>query len=154
MEIVLFILVALIALFGSLTQLYPGNGVLVLGVLVWAIMVGGHAWWWFAGITLIVLASMVIKYLVPARYMKREGVSNRTLLIGALGAIIGFFAIPFIGLFIGFPIGVYVAEIAKSRESAWANTVIAVKGVGATIAIEVIASVIALAVWVAAMFAV
>lgn len=151
-EPIIFVIVALLALFGSLTQIYPGNGVLVVGVLLWAFEIGGQAWWWFGGISLLVLISMVVKYLLPAKYMKREGVSNRTLLIGALFGIVGFFVIPFVGLFIGFPIGVYVAELANGRETAWPKTVIAVKGVGATIALEVLATAIALAIWALAMF--
>lgn len=84
-EVIGFILVALVALFGSLTQFYPGNVFIVAGVGVWAYVAGGASWWWFGAIAVIILASMVVKWVLPTRYMMREGVSNRTLLIGAIG---------------------------------------------------------------------
>ena len=147
LEILVFVVVAVLALFGSLTQLYPGNAVLVVTALIWAIAVGGQAWWWFAGVTAVVVASIVVKYLVPARYLKRQGIANSTLLVGALFAVVGFFLIPVVGLFVGFPVGVYVAEFARDRETALARTWVAVKGIGATILVEVVACILALGIW-------
>ena len=151
-EVIGFILVALVALFGSLTQFYPGNVFIVAGVGVWAYVAGGASWWWFGAIAVIILASMVVKWVLPTRYMMREGVSNRTLLIGAIGGIIGFFLIPVVGLFIGFPIGVYLSETVAGRQTAWPKTKIALKGVGATILIEVIATIVSLIMWAIGMF--
>lgn len=151
-EVIGFILVALVALFGSFTQIYPGNFFIVAGAGIWAFMVGGNAWWWFAAVAVIIAASMVVKYVLPTRYMVRQGVSNRTLFIGAIGGIIGFFAIPVVGLFAGFPLGVYLGEHLTNPHTAWPKTKIALKGVGATIVIEVIATVITLVLWAIGLF--
>ena len=144
LETVLFVILALVALFGSLTQIYPGLILVVIGSAIWASETGGQAWWWFAGVTLVFVVALVAKYLLPGKYMKREGISNRTLLVGALFAVVGFFVIPVVGLFIGFVLGVYVAEFARDRAQAWAKTKVALKGVGSSILLEVTATALSL----------
>ncbi len=151
LEVIAFILVALVALFGSFTQIYPGNFFIVAGAGVWAFVAGGVAWWWFAAVTAVIAGSMIFKFVLPARSMKRAGISNGTLLAGSIGGIVGFFAIPVVGLFVGFPLGVYVAERLSDPVTAWAKTQTALKGVGTTIVIEVIATVIGLVLWAAGM---
>lgn len=148
-EIAGLIGVVLVAATGSLTQLFPGNGVLVVATGIWAYLTGGSAWWYFAGVALIIAASMVIKYLLPATYMKREGVAYRTMMIGAIAGFIGMFVIPFVGLPIGFVGGIFIAEYLKDSRSAWPRTKVALKGVAGSIIIELIATALASAVWVA-----
>ena len=54
----------------------------------------------------------MIKYLVPGKRLKAT-VPTSTLVVGALVGLVGFFVIPVVGLFVGFPVGVYVAERAR-----------------------------------------
>jgi uncharacterized protein YqgC (DUF456 family) len=136
---------------GIIVPVLPGT-ILVLGaVLVWALDIGTTtAWTVFAVSTLLLVAGSVVKYLVPGRRLKTAGVPNRTLLVGALLGFVGFFVIPVVGMFIGFVLGVYVAERARVGGAlAWPSTKGALRAVGASILIELAAAVLAAGVWVA-----
>ncbi|GAB3033871.1 membrane protein [Nocardioides flavus (ex Wang et al. 2016)] len=147
------ILVALaiaVGIVGIVLPVLPGT-VLVLGaVLVWALQVGtSTAWIVFAVATVLLAAGTVVKYLVPGRQLKASGVPNRTLLVGALLGFIGFFVVPVIGLFIGFVLGIYVAERARVGAAlAWPSTKGALRAVGVSILIELVAACLAAAAWV------
>ena len=147
------ILVALaiaVGIVGVIVPVLPGT-VLVLGaILVWAVQVGTSTGWIvFAVATVLLAAGTVVKYLVPGRQLKSSGVPNRTLLVGALVGFIGFFVIPVIGLLVGFVLGIYVAERARVGAAlAWPSTKGALRAVGVSILIELVAAVLAAGAWV------
>lgn len=147
------ILVALaiaVGIVGVIVPVLPGT-VLVLGaILVWAVQVGtSPGWIVFAVATVLLAAGTVVKYLVPGRQLKSSGVPNRTLLVGALVAFIGFFVIPVVGLLVGFVLGIYVAERARVGAAlAWPSTRGALRAVGVSILIELVAAVLAAGAWV------
>jgi uncharacterized protein YqgC (DUF456 family) len=146
------ILVALaiaVGIAGIIVPVLPGT-VLVLGaILVWAVQVGTSTGWIvFAVATVLLAGGTVVKYLVPGRRLKSSGVPNRTLLVGALVGFIGFFVIPVVGLFIGFVLGVYVAERARVGAAlAWPSTKEALRAVGVSILIELVAALLAAVAW-------
>lgn len=148
------ILVALaiaVGIAGIIVPVLPGT-VLVLGaILVWAVQVGTSTGWIvFAVATVLLAGGTVVKYLVPGRRLKSSGVPNRTLLVGALVGFIGFFVIPVVGLLIGFVLGVYVAERARVGAAlAWPSTKEALRAVGVSILIELVAALLATVAWVA-----
>ncbi|QOQ38536.1 DUF456 domain-containing protein [Trueperella pecoris] len=147
-DIVFFVVTALVALFGALTQIIPGPAILALGTVLWAAVIGKPtAWVWVVAVVAVLAIGTLAKFAFPSAYLKREGISTRTLLIGAVAGVAGFFAVPFFGLFLGFPLGVYLAEARHSHETAWQNTLTALKGVGLSIAIEVLSVAIGLPVW-------
>lgn len=147
------ILVALaiaVGIVGVIVPVLPGT-VLVLGaILVWAVQVGTSTGWIvFAVATVLLAAGTVVKYLVPGRQLKSSGVPNRTLLVGALVGFIGFFVIPVVGLLVGFVLGIYVAERARVGAAlAWPSTRGALRAVGVSILIELVAAVLAAGAWV------
>ena len=147
------ILVALaiaVGIVGVIVPVLPGT-VLVLGaILVWAVQVGTSTGWIvFAVATVLLAAGTVVKYLVPGRQLKSSGVPNRTLLVGALVGFIGFFVIPVVGLLVGFVLGIYVAERASVGAAlAWPSTKGALRAVGVSILIELVAAVLAAGAWV------
>jgi len=135
---------------GVIVPVLPGT-VLVLGaILVWALEIGtGTAWVVFALATTFLVLGTVVKYLVPGRRLKSSGVPNRTLLAGALLAFIGFFVVPVVGMLIGFVLGVYAAERARvGAAGAWPSTKEALRAVGVSILIELVAAFLAAATWV------
>ncbi|GAB2878480.1 DUF456 domain-containing protein [Nocardioides pacificus] len=143
-------LVILVGLIGIIVPVLPGT-VLVLGaILVWAIDTGGPtAWIVFAVATVLLAAGTVVKYLVPGRRLKTAGVPSSTLLLGAVGAIVGFFVIPVLGLLVGFVVGIYLAELRRvGSTDAWPATMSALKAVGVSILIELTAATAATLVWV------
>ena len=76
-------------------------------------------------------------------------------ILGMILAIVGFFAIPVVGLVVGFLGGVYVAEHARLRDwnRAWNSTWVAMKATGFSILIELAALLLAASVWVGALIA-
>ena len=148
------ILVALaiaVGIAGIIVPVLPGT-VLVLGaILVWAVQVGTSTGWIvFAVATVLLAGGTVVKYLVPGRRLKSSGVPNRTVLVGALVGFIGFFVVPVVGLFIGFVLGVYVAERARVGSAlAWPSTKGALRAVGVSIMIELVAAFLAAVTWAA-----
>lgn len=143
-------LAIVVGIAGIIVPVLPG--VLLVGgvMVVWAIDKGtSTAWWFLAAAIGVLLVGQVVKYLVPGRRLKAT-VPTRTLLIGAVGAVVGFFVIPVVGALIGFPLGVYVAErIRVGGSEAGRSTVAALRAVGLSILIELLSAVVATGVWVA-----
>ena len=142
-------LAILVGLVGIVVPVLPGT-VLILGaILVWAIEDGsGRAWSVFSVAAVILVAGAIVKYAVPGRRLKSNGVPNRTLMLGGLLGVVGFFVIPVIGLFIGFVLGVYLAEVQRvGRESAWPSTKHALLAVGISVLIELGTGLLAAVVW-------
>ena len=148
-ELLIAVVIA-VGIAGIVVPVLPGT-VLILGaILVWALEIGTSTGWVvFALCTTLLVSGSVVKYLVPGRRLKASGVPNRTLLVGGLLAFVGFFVIPVIGMFIGFVLGVYVAERARvGAAQAWPSTVGALKAVGVSILIELVAAFLAAVTWV------
>ena len=148
-EILIAVVIA-VGIAGIIVPVLPGT-LLVLGaILVWALEIGTSAGWVvFALCAALLVGGSVVKYLVPGRRLKASGVPNRTLLVGALLAFVGFFVVPVLGMFIGFVLGVYLAERARVGAAlAWPSTVGALKAVGVSILIELVAAFLAAVTWV------
>ncbi|MFD6154990.1 DUF456 domain-containing protein [Nocardia sp. NPDC060256] len=144
-------LVILVGLLGIIIPILPGVILIFGAIAVWAFMTGGAtAWTVFAISTALLVLSGVIKYTWPGRKMKDAGVANRSLILGAVLGIVGFFVIPVVGLFVGFVLGVYLSELQRLRvgQQAWQSTVHALKGVGLSMLIELLGALLATGVWV------
>ncbi|MFC7550186.1 DUF456 domain-containing protein [Plantactinospora sp. GCM10030261] len=122
------------------------------GVLIWAILAdaGPGRWLVLAAATVLAVGGTVIKFLLPGRSLKRSGVPNLSLLAGAVLGIVGFFVIPFVGLIIGFVVGIFLAELHRLGDAglAWPSTWNAVKAAGLAVLIEVSAGLAIAVVWV------
>ena len=65
----------------------------------------GTGWVVFALVAGLLVVGAVVKYAVPGRRLKAAGVPARTLLLGGLLGLVGFFVVPVVGLFLGFVLG-------------------------------------------------
>ena len=108
------------------------------------------AWTVFALSTLVIAAGALVKYLVPGRRLRDAGVPWRSLLVGAILGIVGFFVVPVVGLPLGFVLGIYIAELVRlgSQAEAWPSTRRALAAVGLSILIELGVALLATAIWV------
>ncbi len=145
---VLCALAIVVGLLGIVVPVLPGVFIIAAAMVVWAYDTGTGLAWGIAWSALVVLAvGFVVKYLVPHRRLKDAGVPRRTIVIGAVLGIVGFFVIPVIGLFIGFIGGVWLAESGRlGRSQAWPSTKAALKATGLSILIE-LASGLGAAAW-------
>lgn len=152
--IILVALAIAVGLVGIVVPLLPGTLLVLAAIAVWAVV--EHtvtSWVTLAVVTSVLAVSTAIKYTWPVRRMRAADVRTQSLVAGAVLGIVGFFVIPVLGLVVGFVAGVFLAELAKSRNQrlAWASTVHAVKGVALSVGVELTGALAATAVWIVAL---
>jgi hypothetical protein len=153
MDIAGLVLVGLaiaVGLVGVVVAAVPGLILVWAAVAVWAFVEKTPlAWIVLAVATVLTILGHIVKYTIPGRTLRDAGVPRRTILIGGLLGLIGFFVIPVVGLIIGFVLGVYLAERArlKDHQQAWPSTRHALKAAGLSIAIEMAAGVVIALIW-------
>ncbi|KAA0017074.1 DUF456 domain-containing protein [Antrihabitans cavernicola] len=143
-------LVIVIGLIGVVLPLLPGVLLIFGAILVWAIVESTTTGWVVLAIcTALLLVSGVVKYTWPGRRMRDAGVPTRSLIVGGLVGVVGFFVIPVVGLVVGFIVGTYLSEVQRVRRNdmAWRSTVHATKAVGLSILVELLGALIASGVW-------
>ncbi|BBX85627.1 DUF456 domain-containing protein [Mycolicibacterium aubagnense] len=148
---VLVALVIAIGLVGIVVPVLPGGLLVFLAIAVWAVAVHTATAWVVLGVAAaLFLAGEVIKYLWPMRRMRRADVATRSLIVGGILGVIGFFVIPVLGLALGFVLGVYLSEYSAlgNRSRAWASTKHAMKGVALAMGVELTAALLATVAWV------
>ncbi|MFE7227755.1 DUF456 domain-containing protein [Nocardioides sp. NPDC057577] len=153
-------LVALVIAFGIagiIVPVLPGGALLVAAaILGWAIWLGESTGWVIFGISAAFIAiGLITKYAIPGKRLKDSGMPLSTQIVGAILAIIGFFVIPVVGVFVGFPIGVFLAELRRHGGDvgeAWTSTWTALKAMGLFILIDAVAATLATITWVVGLF--
>jgi hypothetical protein len=149
-------LVILAAAVGCVVPVLPGGLLALAAITVWALVERDPVGWVAFGVAAVLVAvGQVIKYVWPGRRLSAQGVPNRSVVAGGLLGIVGFFVVPFVGLPLGFVVGVYAAELARSRvgRTAWTSTVAALRATGLSILIELASVLLAGSVWAAGVVA-
>ncbi|WP_045878151.1 DUF456 domain-containing protein [Pseudofrankia sp. DC12] len=143
----------LVGLVGIVAPVLPGL-VVILGAGLWWTVADGGGVRWVVFAVMVVLAALgtVAKYVLPARATAGRGAPWTTLLIGAVGAVVGFFVIPVVGLIVGGLLGIYVAEAIRLKDwrEALASTWAALVGIGIGLLVELTAGVLAALSWLVA----
>ena len=149
MESLLLGLVMLVGLLGVVVPLLPGTALILGAGVVWAAFVvddGATRWVVVAVMAALFLVGLVLKYALPGRHLAGR-LPRRTLLLGAAGAVLGFFVLPPLGLLIGGVAGVYVAEAQRDRATAWRSTVQVLTAIGLGVLAELAAGVLMVGAW-------
>nr|WP_209044120.1 DUF456 domain-containing protein [Brevibacterium marinum] len=139
-------LAILVGCLGIILPVLPGSILIGIGVLVWAIVIGGPmAWIVFAIDAVFVAAGMSASLVLTGRRLKDMEVPNKSVLLGGILGIVGFFVIPVLGLPIGFIAGLYLAEYLRIKEAkeAWDSSWESLKAIGIGVAIEFILALLA-----------
>ncbi|WP_026818623.1 DUF456 domain-containing protein [Arthrobacter castelli] len=141
----------LVGIIGVIVPVLPGSVLVGVSLLIWAITVqSATGWVIFATGAVLVTAGMTSSAVLTGRRMKRRQVPNRSLLVGAGFAVVGLFMIPVVGLFVGFALGLLLAEYRRQRDfraavdSSWE----ALKAAGIGILVECGLACLAASVWV------
>lgn len=99
--------------------------------------------------TALIAAGQIVKYTIPGRRLRTDGVPNRSLVVGGLVAIVGFFVVPVVGVFIGFVLGIYASEAQRvGARMAWPSTQAALRAVGVSMLLELTSALMAAVVWI------
>jgi uncharacterized protein YqgC (DUF456 family) len=149
-------LIMLLGLVGIVVPVVPGLLLVWGGVLLWASEVQSTSGWVVLGVaTALALAGTLFQYLLPGRRMAKAGVSTSSTLAGVVLGVVGFFVLPVIGAFLGFALGVYLAERAKkgSHDAAWPASRDALKAIGLSMGIELLTGLAIGTTWVIGLFA-
>jgi uncharacterized protein YqgC (DUF456 family) len=144
------LLVMVVGLVGVVVPVLPGLLLVWAAGVVWAWAGGGVGHWIVAAVlTLLLVAGTVTKYVLPARSATGAGAPRSTLVAGAVGAVVGFFLIPVVGLVVGGVGAVYLAERARlgADRPAWRSTRAVLVGVGLGMLVELVTGVLMVAVW-------
>jgi len=144
-------LIMLVGLVGIVVPLLPGLILVWAAVLVWASEVQRPAGWLVLGIaTTLALSGFLLQYVLPGRRMAKAGVTTSSALAGAALGIIGFFIIPVVGAFLGFALGVYLAERIRlgAHAAAWPSTKHALRAIGLSMGIELLTGLAIATTWV------
>ncbi|MCD1285429.1 DUF456 domain-containing protein [Brevibacterium sp. GP-SGM9] len=139
-------LAILVGCLGIIVPVLPGSILIGIAVLVWAIVIGGPlAWIIFAIVAVLVAGGMSASLVLTGRKLKDMEVPNRSVLLGGVLGVIGFFVIPVLGLPIGFVLGLYLAEYLRLQEAktAWNSSWSSIKAIGLGAAIEFILALLA-----------
>ena len=138
-----------VGVLGTVVPVLPGGLLVAASVLVWALATGGAAWWVLVAVVVVLAAGQVLEYLTAGVSLKRAGVPNRSLVLGGLGGIVGFFVVPVLGLVLGFLGGLYLAERARQpdAEAAWRSTRTGLRAAGVALLIELAAVLVAATLW-------
>jgi hypothetical protein len=143
-------LLMLVGVIGIVVPVLPGLLLIVAAVLVWALVEQSTLGWVLLGLTVaLYLGGSLLQWLVPGKRMKRAGVRTSTLLAGVVAAVAMAFVIPVVGLFVGFPLGIFLVSYARSRDrvEAWSATRHALRAVGTNILIELVTAFTIIAAW-------
>jgi uncharacterized protein YqgC (DUF456 family) len=144
-------LAMLVGLVGVVVPVLPGLVLVWAAGVTWAWLDGGGAvrWTVAAVLTTLLIAGTALKYVLPARSATGAGAPRSTLLLGAIGAIVGFFAIPFVGFVVGGVGLVFLAEWRRlgSSAAAWRSTRAVLIGVGIGMLVELGAALLMVSVW-------
>lgn len=102
---------------GVIVPVLPGSILICISLLVWALVVGSPLGWVvFAVGVLFVAAGMASSAVLTGRAMKKKSIPGRSVVIGLLLGVAGFFLIPVVGLLVGFALGLFLSEYARQKE--------------------------------------
>jgi uncharacterized protein YqgC (DUF456 family) len=144
-------LLIVVGILGIVVPVIPGLLVAVAGVLLWAAERGGTGSWVVLGVVVaIYLAGLALQLLVPGRRLKAQGVGTGTLLLALAIGIVGFFVVPVVGGPLGFVLGIFLVERARSGDGAqaWTRTKHALRAVLTSMGIELAAGLLIAVTWV------
>jgi uncharacterized protein len=144
-------LTMLVGLIGVVVPVLPGTALILAAAFAWALLVvdgGATRWVVFGVMAVLFVVGTVLKYALPGRRLQGS-LPRRTLLLAGVGAVLGFFLLPPLGLLLGGVAGVYLGEAQRLGPGAPArrSTVQVLKAVGVGILAELTAAVLMVATW-------
>lgn len=137
-------------LLGVLMPGMPGPLVCWAAVLWWASTLHtAFAWYVLFGTAAVLVVAQVVVVLMPARHMRDAGISRRTLFLGGISGIVGFFVVPVVGGVLGFVGGIYAQERSRlgTHRAARISTRMAMRAIGASLLVELFACLLVAGTW-------
>jgi uncharacterized protein YqgC (DUF456 family) len=140
----------LVGLVGIVVPLVPGLALIWGAAIVWAVDGRSSLAWIVLGIlTLLAVGGFLAGVFLPARGASSAGAPRWVLAAGAAGMVVGFFVIPVLGVVVGGPAGIFLAELLRVRDARTAAraTGATLKGFGLAVAAQLAVGTIMVAIW-------
>lgn len=135
----------------------PGTLLCWAAVLWWATLEHTSLTWGvLAGATGLLAVAQVVVWLMPARRIRESGLTWRTLMNAGAVAVAGFCVLPVLGAVLGFVGTIYVTERARlggGHRTAWTATRVAMRAVGGSVLVELMACLLVAGAWAGAVAA-
>lgn len=136
---------------GTLVPLVPGLGLAWAAALVYGLVEGFGA----TGVTAMVVITALTAggtaagWVVPAKVAGKAGAGKLSIWLGIVGAVVGFFAIPVVGLVVGGVAGVYLGEWQRTGDGgmAWRATRATLTGFGVAAILQFAAAILIAVTW-------
>ncbi len=149
---VLVLLAMLVGLVGTLVPILPGVALMWVAAVAYGFAVGFDvlAIVVLVAVTALTTGAIVVGVALPKRAATASGASTRSQLAAAIGAVIGFFVIPIVGLVVGALVGLGIGEYAEKRDwpAARASTIAVAKGFGVSTLLQFAIGFVILGVWI------
>jgi len=124
---------------GTIIPILPGSILTVAALLAWAWLIGSTASW-TAGLigAALALIGMSASLVLTGRKMRAHRIPSGPVLVGVAVGVAGMFIVPVVGLFLGFALGLLLAEFARRRDlaAAWRSSLEAMKSMGLGMLLE------------------
>lgn len=136
---------------GVVVPVLPGSILIIVSLLAWALTVAStEGWLVFAIGTVLAGAGLAAGLVLTGRTLKQRQIPGRSVTVGVLAGIVGMFAIPVVGLFVGFALGLFASEFARQRDAraAVTSSLHALKATGLGILAELALACLAGTTWV------
>ncbi len=141
-----------VGIVGTVIPVLPGLVLVWAAALGYGLVVGFGAVGLaaFAGITLLGAAGMAAGVALPHRAAGSSGASPASMWVGSALGVVGFFLVPVVGLPLGVVVGLFGAEVVRTRDltAAWASTWATLKAFGLAALVQAGAGLAMAAVWV------
>ncbi len=139
-----------VAAIGAIYPVLPASLIAIVTLLAWAWSMGSWPAWIAAVIgSVICLVGWSASALLTGRKLKQLEVPAWSILVAAVGGIVGMFLIPVVGIFVGFAVGLLVIEALRHQDlrHAFHSSVQTLKAMGTGVLVEFLLICVAASVW-------
>lgn len=145
-------LVMAIGVAGTVVPLVPGLWLVVAAAAGYGLVEGFGPVGVAAMVAIVALAvaGAAAGVALPGRAASRTGAPRTSILAGAVGAVIGFFVVPVVGLPLGGVLGIFVVERVRTGDgaTAWRTTKATLTAFGVATGIQLAAGMAMVLVWI------
>jgi uncharacterized protein len=106
-----------VAAAGTVYPALPGSPIAIVTLIAWAWILGSPVSW-TAGVVgaLLCTVGWSASAGLTGRKLKQHEVPGRSILVAVIGALIGMYFIPVVGIFVGFAAGLLLSELVRRRD--------------------------------------
>ncbi|MFV0406451.1 MAG: DUF456 domain-containing protein [Propioniciclava sp.] len=123
---VLAVALTIVGVCGIVVPVLPGSLAILSGLLVWALFGGSSTGWLVFGVgAVLTVAGASASYVITGKRLKEREIPNRSVMVGVICGVVGLFVLPFLGLLVGFVVGLFgmewwrVRQVPEALRSSW-----------------------------------